>query len=248
MAKEKENFTGIVKSITKDAKDDKHYYDYEMGKKFYRWKVLFEEDDVLRYVRKLEENGPQPLKPGDRIKAQSEEKTKDDRTRIVLTKVELIDANGNPLTPAGPSGSSKSTWNDPSVTGPKFYSESLRRVLRMLWKLNEWTEEFSAMPADERDPFHLMAVNDKALQIMANSIQAYVTKDGTDLNRDSVEIRFSCLDNAISCMDLPSYTHLKGNDEETDPTTGRLVVKKRLITKLIEQAEIFLVYVNQKPS
>lgn len=244
--KESTPFDGVIKSCVIEAKDDKHFYEFTAGKKNYKWRVIFEKTDtdgkIPEFVCKLAEFGPQPFNAGDRIKSTRDLCVDEDGThaRYIHRTTTLIDANGKPIVGGG---MSKSTWNDPTVVAHKFKAESLRRSLRIILKLKDWTLERAA---DESatgidDPYHIQLIKDPNLQNMASVFYNWITQDGTDLNRDVVELRAASLDNAISCMDLPSYTKLKGNDEHLDEQ-NKIVVDKKLTVKICEQAEIFLAF------
>jgi len=248
MAAKKETtpFTGPIKSIIKDGTDERHYYVYEQGKKFYKWKTVLE-DGTTAFVLKLEEHGPVPFKVGDVIIGEFEikiEKGKDgapDKKVPIFRYVKQLGADGKPIE----RGTSKSTWNDPVVTIPKYREESIRRSIRILLKLLEWTNKAHLdNPAGPPDPFHLYMLTNENVFTMANYFNNWITQSGTEVNRDVVELRTAALDNAISMMDLPSYIHLKGNDEHQD-ANGQPVVDKTLRAKIIEQAQIFLNYAKE---
>lgn len=229
----------VVKTIEKDCKDDKHYYDFEMGKKFYRWKVTTETGELI-YVRKLEEHGAQPYNPGDRLKGNLEVKEKDGRKRTVLSKIEVVGADGKPVAQMG-----KSTYNDPNVTLPKMKAKALGAAIRVVLKLRDWDKE-ATKEAQKDDPeavvnqFHVDKVGVAALHSMRDVFFTFITDDGKDTNRDSMDLRLEYLHHAITCMELPAFTSLKGNDEDPpDAATGKPVIKKKLSVKLVEQADAY---------
>ena len=228
----------VVKSIEKNCKDDKHYYDFEMGKKFFRWKVTTEEGKLI-YVRKLEEHGPEPYKPGDHLKGMLEEREENGRKRSVLSKIEVVDANGKPIAQSG-----KSTYNDPAVSLPKMKEKALGCAIRVILKLKEWdlqaSNEARNMGEEPVNNFHVEKVGVPALHSMRDVFFTFITDDGKDTNRDNMDLRLGYLHHAITCMEFPAFTALKGNDEEPpDTATGKTLVKKKLSVKLVEQADAF---------
>lgn len=241
-AKVKTEFTDKVIDIKKDVKrDGGHRYDFiGEGKKGFRW-ILTLESGIVGAVRKTVENGQAPFKAGDRIKGKwwNEEKA-----GLVISVEDTLDESGAPI-PGAAAG--KSTYNDPRVTVPKMNAECHRRALRILLKLKEWTDKLEENSTDEfgKDPFHITNVTDQAIFSMAKTIFLFITNAGQSTERDSMELRMTCIDNAITCMEFPSFKKLKGNDESIGDG-GKLIIDKKLVVKICEQAEVFLTQIKSE--
>ena len=232
---EKTHITGKVTKVAKDLKrDGGHRYDIvgedKEGKKKlgYRWNVSLDTGET-GIVRKMDPDKP-PCKEGDVMNAD----IKKDEHGTFFIGAKFTDENGAPQ-----AGAFKSTYNDPVITVPKMRGKALSLAVRVSLKLFDW-ENNILEKTGETNKYHCNLIKENALYAMQQVFFTFITDDMRDTVRDNMELRLDCLQMAVSCMELPSFTHLKGNDEDApDPSSGKMIIKKKLSVKLVEQAEAY---------